>query len=242
MKRRTWLLVGLLAGFGCGDPATEDDEGLDGGAELGPDYAAIEGNCEADPGRPADPFIDCIEDFSPSADAAFGHSQLPGIIEGPPMGAGEMAGGMDVISLGCGGSITLAFDEPMPTDGPGPDFIVFENPFVSGSTTFVEPAQVFVSDDGEHWRSFPCELDGQEGDATGCAGLSPVLAADATTATNPDTAGGDAFDLADVGLTRARYIRLVDRSEEHYGSQIWCAAVPGGFDLDAIAVVEGTAR
>lgn len=240
MKATALWMIGLFALAGCVDPETEDDEALDGGAELGPDYAAIEGNCEPDPDRPADPFIDCIEDFSPAPDAAFGHSQLPGIIEGPPMGAGDMAGSMDVISLGCGGSITLAFDEPAPVDIPGPDFIVFENPFVSGSTTFIEPAQVLVSDDGEHWRSFPCDVSEVEGSAEGCAGLAPVLAADANSATNPETAGGDAFDLADVGLSRARYIRIIDRSEEHYGSQIWCAAAPGGFDLDAIAVVEGT--
>ena len=43
---------------------------------------------------------------------------------------------------------------------------------------------------------------------------------------DPATAGGDPFDLADVGLTWARYVRVTDR--------------PGDglvFDLDAIAIV-----
>ena len=47
-------------------------------------------------------------------------------------------------------------------DGPGPDFIVFENPFASaGSSTdlFAEPGEVSVSDDGTTWQTFPCIAD-----------------------------------------------------------------------------------
>jgi hypothetical protein len=32
---------------------------------------------------------------------------------------------------------------------------------------------------------------------------------------------------------------LIDRTAEHYGSQTWCLGAAGGFDLDAIAAVEG---
>jgi hypothetical protein len=47
--------------------------------------------------------------------------------------------------------------------------------------------------------------------------------------TDPSVAGGDAFDLADVGLTRARFVRVTDRPD--------LATV---FDLDAVSIVHGT--
>jgi hypothetical protein len=57
-------------------------------------------------------------------------------------------------------------------------------------------------------------------------GISPV---------DPATAGGDPFDLADVGLTEARYVRIRDRSNEV------CPDGGGpntdGFDLDAVSIV-----
>ena len=46
---------------------------------------------------------------------------------------------------------------------------------------------------------------------------------------DPDTAGGDAFDLADVGLESARFVRITDRSD--------ITGLNGSFDLDAIALV-----
>ena len=44
---------------------------------------------------------------------------------------------------------------------------------------------------------------------------------------------GDAFDLADLGLSRARYIRIQDTGSNDY------AGLTGGFDLDAVAIVNG---
>src|SRR5439155_1341833 len=64
-------------------------------------------------------------------------------------------------------------------DGPGPDFTVFENPFlVRGTTTqppYAEPGTVSVSADGVHWATFPCALD-QPPYYPGCAGVYPVFA------------------------------------------------------------------
>ena len=54
---------------------------------------------------------------------------------------------------------------------------------------------------------------------------------------DPEQAGGDAFDLADVGLPRARWVRLIDVGERYYGHGMWCAGDAGGFDLDAIAAI-----
>ena len=49
--------------------------------------AAI-GDCaaRADASDGSDPWIDCIEDFAPAADATFGHDLLPDIVRGPPGG------------------------------------------------------------------------------------------------------------------------------------------------------------
>ncbi|RMG98160.1 MAG: cell surface protein [Deltaproteobacteria bacterium] len=194
----------------------------------------------------SDPFADCVARFEPAAGVSFGHDALPDVVLGPPVGGGAAGGGMDVASLGCGGRIVLAFDGEGIVDGPGPDFIVFENPFVigEGPETFTEPGEVAVSADGRTFHTFPCT---PSGDGTfppeGCAGVTPVFAgpdAPQIDPTDPTAAGGDAFDLADVGLSSARYVRIVDRTAEHYGDETWCGGAAGGFDLDAIASVHAT--
>jgi hypothetical protein len=208
----------------------------DGASPIGVDHSPIERVC--DEGDGDDPYADCIESFLPADDVTFGHDALPDVVLGPPQGGPAGAGSMDVASLGCGGRITLRFDAPGIVDGPGPDLLVFENAFRTGDETFAEPARVLVSDDGAAWEAFECDVAGDgTWPPTGCAGIEPVLA-EGDPATDPTTAGGDAFDLADVGLGRASYVRLVDVTEEHYGDRMWCAGVAGGFDLDAMAAVE----
>lgn len=233
--RRHWLgalaralaLTTTVLATACADPS----DGLDDGG------APVEGACEdADAGE--DPWGDCVDAFEPAEEVSFGHDALPEIVLGPPVGGGELMGGTDVASLGCGGSITLGFVEPWPVDGPGPDLVVFENAFRSGAITFVEPAQVLVSADGEDWRAFPCEPDGGPEPPPSCAGLQPVLPAEPGAPIDPAALGGDVFDLADVGLAEARWIRIVDRTAEHYGSDTWCLGAAGGFDLDAVAALE----
>ena len=49
--------------------------------------------------------------------------------------------------------------------------------------------------------------------------------------TDPALAGGDAYDLADLGLSTARFVRITDSGTSDY------AGTSGGFDLDALAVV-----
>jgi hypothetical protein len=226
---RAFALATSVLAAACSEPS----DGLDDGG------APVEGACE-EVGAPEDPWADCVDAFEPAEGVSFGHAMIPEIVLGPPVGGGELVGGTDVASLGCGGSITLGFAEPWPMDGPGPDLVVFENAFRSGQTTFVEPAQVLVSDDGEDWRAFPCEPDGGPEPPPGCAGLHPVLATEPGAEIDPATAGGDVFDLADVGLAEARWVRLIDRTAEHYGSDTWCLGAAGGFDLDAVATVEAT--
>ncbi|MEZ4385819.1 MAG: hypothetical protein R3A79_31160 [Nannocystaceae bacterium] len=228
LGRSLGLWVGLVAACDGDDPAPADAA----------DQPPVAGGCP----EPAssDPFADCVDAFHPG-DASFGHDRLPEIVLGPPRGADEL-GGMDVASLGCGGSITLHFAGLGIPDGPGDDLIVFENPFALGDdATFVEPARVLVSDDGERWREFPCDLESRP--PVGCAGIGLVRydpddpAAAGDDPRDPAAAGGDAFDLADVGLERARWVRLIDVTEAYYDHSMWCLGDAGGFDLDAVAAI-----
>ena len=114
---------------------------------------------------------------------------MPGVVLGAPHGGGAFHGSTDTFSLGLGGSITLAFDDNVIVDGPGPDLLVFENAFLpTGLTTlspFAEPAVVEVSGDGVDWHAFPCALTSAPY-YPGCAGVYPVFAnADDPTAPSP---------------------------------------------------------
>ena len=200
------------------------------------DVSPVEFQCQ--PGMaPSDPFIDCVESFLPEG-AVFGQDRFPEVVYGPPVAGSPNMGSLDVLSLGCGGAITLYFDAPAIVDGPGPDFIVFENAIPVGTGTFPEPARVLVSDDGLEWHTFPCDPVADE-TLTGCAGVAVVHAGDMIDPTDPALAGGDAFDLAQLGLSTVRYVRLLDVGVAYYGDRMWCGGGGGGFDLDAIAVVHG---
>jgi hypothetical protein len=189
--------------------------------------------CASDPDA-GDPFADAVVEFEPAEGTVFGHEHLPDIVLGPPGGL------VDVASLGCEGTIVLEFGEHGIVDGPGADLIVFENSF---SEDFPEPGEVAVSEDGVSWLVFECEPISLEG----CAGVSPTLALPGTgiDPTDPEVAGGDAFDLAALAkpLARANFVRIRDRSREHWeavGELIYCDPGnngSGGFDLDAIVAV-----
>ncbi len=115
-------------------------------------------------------------------------------------------------------------------DGPGPDLLVFENAFEHSGGVFAEPATVAVSEDGEQWFEFPCTA--TEPPWGACAGVSPVYAnadTNSLSPTDPAEAGGDAYDLADLGLTQARFVKITDRAD----------LTSTVFDLDAVAVING---
>lgn len=156
-----------------------------------------------------------------------GRDAMPGIVEGPPRGGGERQGSMDVVSLGNGGMIVVAFGGEAIVDAEGPDFVVFENAFESSAGLFAELATVAVSEDGVTWHSFPC--DAIEAPFGGCAGHNPVLLDGDDGAIDPSTSGGDAFDLADLGVASARYVRVTDRVDIEGDA--------GVFDLDAVGIV-----
>lgn len=190
---------------------TATDSGLDTGIEPEP--------CEP-PLYDPNPFITSVVSYDPGAGAGFGQDQFPDIVFGPPQGAGQNAGSLDVLSLGQNGTIVVSFDYPI-VDGIDADLIVFEN----GFTGWSEPAIVSASQDGATWIEWPCELVDESRLYEGCAGITPVLSHpnNCIDARNADQAGGDAFDLQDIGLTEAQFIRIQDAG----------VSGPGGFDLDA---------
>ena len=200
----------------------EDDTGRDT-ADLTEDDAEEE--CESVV-YDSNPFASGIVSYSPGDEAGFGQDGLPDIVLGAPLGAGENSGSLDVLSLGQNGSIVLSFDMEI-MDGVGPDIIVFENVFIG----WAETGFVSASLDGEVWHAWPCEPSLAPDPLSGCAGVSPSLSHpdNCIDATDPVVAGGDSFDLADIGLNSAKFIKIQDSG----------ANTSGGFDLDAVSIVHG---
>ncbi len=184
---------------------------------------------------PSDPFVDQVISFTPGPGGGLGSDKLPGIVLGPPKGFGLLQGGLDVLSLGAGGVIVLKSATPI-LNGSGPDFIVFENAFYANgnpNAPFAEPAEVAVSQDGSQFFAFDCEATNSIGGYPGCAGVSPVLAnpeLNDLDPTDPAEAGGDAFDLSELGLNWIYYVRIRDLSQSGTGGN-------AGFDLDAVSIV-----
>lgn len=237
---RAVLGAGLLLLVGCGpapaasdagaDAATVDAGTVDMDAGTPPDAGPDAGGVDA--GRPVDPWADRVVRFVPGEGAGFGQDRFPDVVLGPPSGGGASSGSLDVLSLGREGVIDLEFMDVIAIDGPGVDFLVFENPFVG----FYETGVVSVSEDGLTWYDFPCDADDADAGFPGCAGTHVVFAnpAQGISGVDPQVAGGDGYDLADVGLTRARFVRVKDSGKNRF-----YAPPSGGFDLDAVAVVNG---
>lgn len=217
---------------GAADGDADGDVDADADADVDAD-ADAEVGCDF-PWEGVDPFADELVSFEPNG-AGYGSDRLPEVVLGPPHGGGDGVGSSDVVSLGCGGSIVLGFEPPFIIDRPGPDFIVFENAFMSGDSVFAEPGQIGVSADGEDFVDFPCDPE----TLIGCAGQGLVMSnpESCIDPTDPLLAGGDAFDLADLGLSEVVSVRVVDRSSENDAASRWCTAESAGFDLDAIAVI-----
>lgn len=208
-----------------------------------------------------DPYADAVPHFAPGPGGGFGGANLPGRVIGPPVGGGLFAGGLDVVSLGASGRIVLAFTNNVIVNGPGPDFTVFENPFLGigaysiTGNPFAEPGRVRVSQDGVTWFELPCAID-EPPYYPGCAGVFPVLSSSANPASPhasvptdvpiaslvgvslfglalPPGSGGDSFDLDAVGLPWARFVEI-EASPSATGPE---GADNARFDLDAITAV-----
>lgn len=173
--------------------------------------------------------------FVPGTGGGFGSSALPGIVLGPPQGRGDFAGSTHVVSLGRGGEIILDLGRCFLTDGPGVDLIIFENAFLIGgdpSNPYAELGAVGLSEDGISFVEFACSYEHYP--YTGCAGWHPVYSSVSNDISpfDVDLAGGDKFDLAEIGVESARYIRIRDMGSAGFGTSV-------GFDLDALSVING---
>ena len=174
--------------------------------------------------------------------SGFGAHLYPGIIYGPPR-----TGGTHVVTFGGGGSLVIELNGFIVVNGAGPDFTIFENAVVSNLWgNFFERAEVSASDDGVNFIPFPCDAFDPEEINEGCAGVTPVNATN--NPLDPAVSGGDSYDLADVGLTEAKFIRIEDLDTCRPGDPTWLDAegsflcsIAGqqGFDLDAISIVNG---
>ncbi len=169
-------------------------------------------------------------------------------------GAGAGAGGTDVFSLPPDGRLTLRWSERVVRDGPGIDFVVFENPFRHGGGVFFDPLIVELSADGERWFTWPHRLlpgDGATEDPSlwqGFAGLTPVWLHAEDNPVDPfgPAAGGDGFDLSalpdagEAGRIRRegfRFIRLVSaagRADPQTGAAFPSHPVSDGPDIDGV--------
>ncbi len=158
----------------------------------------------------------------------------------------------DVVSLGDGGSAVLTFENPI-VNIPGFDFAVFENGFKVGLSFYLELAFVEVSADGKNYVRFPNE-----------SVIDTSYQTDNFAYTNPiqvyNLAGkhqapyGTLFDLNEVGLDSIKYVKIIDvvgSITDSLGSRDSKGKIindpypspfeSSGFDLDAVAVVNGVA-
>ncbi len=138
----------------------------------------------------------------------------------------------EICSLGFGGEIIVGFKGHYLYDGPGPDFIIFENVFINPLTKkmFVEPAVISVSQDGVNYIQFPYNPETLEG----CAGLTPTNGDQ--NPFDPNLSGGDKFDIADLGLSMISHIKITDISEQIKNNKQhkYYDPIISGFDLDAL--------
>lgn len=173
------------------------------------------------------------------------------------LGAGSGDNTFNVVSLGDGGSITLGFDKPI-ANGPGADFAVFENGFLSGGTgmAFLELAFVDVSSDGVHFFRFPSISLTQT--ATQVGGFGLLDASKLYDLAGKYIAGyGTGFDLNELAgvspfldvnhVIDVRITDVVGSIDPRYGTRdslgnlindpFKTPFASGGFDLNGIGVI-----
>lgn len=156
-----------------------------------------------------------------------------------------------VVSLGDGGKATLTFAQAI-TNGPGPDFAIFENGL---SDTFLELAFVEVSSDGTYFVRFPSHSETQTTTQIGGFGNVDCRYIH-NLAGKYKAAYGTPFDLSDLpidplldlqNITHVRVIDVVGSIDPMVGSKDSQGNMindlyptpfhSGGFDLDAIGVI-----
>jgi len=214
-------MVSMSAGFwgvGCDGGETNGREGRCGDGVLDPGEECDDGGrepldgCDAQCRREWEGEVAGILVASPGVDeeTADATKAVNGV-----RGCGEGCGSTDVASLSPEppekAYIVLSWGGRRVTDGPGADFVVFENPFAisRGGGVFMDQLVVFLSRDGVTWVPFPYDYTASDETVysddpahwEGFAGVTPVLFHEEENPVDPfhtAVAGGDAFDLADL--------------------------------------------
>lgn len=182
----------------------------------------------------SDVWADKVDSFSPGEGAGFGQNFFPENVLGPPDPDPTLNESLatskpqEILSLGHGGEIVLEFSDNHIVDGPGVDFTVFENVFISLLTNepFIEAAIVSVSMNGVDFVEFPYDT----ATFAGLAGVTPTR--DNRRYSSPIFSGGDSFDLSTVELPYARFVKLTDLGDIKKEGLF-----NGDFDLDAVVAV-----
>ncbi|NNJ55951.1 MAG: T9SS C-terminal target domain-containing protein [Bacteroidia bacterium] len=161
---------------------------------------------------------------------------------------GEMDG--NVVSLGDGGNAVLTFGNPV-INRVGYDFAVFENGFKVGLSYYLELAHVEVSKDGVNYTRFPSEsLTDTSYQTNNFSYTKPEEIRNL--AGKHQAPYGSLFDLSEVNMDTINYIRLIDvvgSVNDSFGSRDSKGRIindpypspfeSSGFDLDAVALVDG---
>lgn len=171
-------------------------------------------------------------------------------------GGGGSTGSTDVYSLGDDPGVddflVLSWSGARITDGPGADFVVFENAFRDDRSGrfFIEAAIVEVSVDGVEWIAMPHDYtapdetmyESEPAYWPGFAGVAPVLYNVDTNPVDPfsEAAGGDRFDLAVLGdriqggITAIRIWNASTRTNPDTGAPYAHSPIAEGPDIDGV--------
>lgn len=161
--------------------------------------------------------------------SGYGKEHFPENFYGAPV-----EGGTHTVSMGAGGELVIELGTYALVDGPGVDFVIYENPVYSYTYgNFLEPAKIGVSEDGENFTFFSCL---KTSPYTGCAG---VIAWTEENPIDPDVAGGDQYDLNDLGFSKINFIKIIDLDLCRDGEEACGVDGTWGFDLDSIALING---
>lgn len=197
--------------------------------------------------------IDLKRGYLNAADTNFALNGTNKASHGNPNEALHQAQGssMTVVSLGDGGIATLTFAHPI-TNGPGPDFAVFENSF---QPDFLELAFVEVSSDGVHFFRFPTHSEVPVTTQVAPTGLIDCRRLN-NFAGKYEQGYGTPFDLSDLpvdallndqAITHVRVIDVIgsinpaiatyDSQGNMVNDPYPTAFASGGFDLDGVGVI-----
>lgn len=144
----------------------------------------------------------------------------------------------EILSIGLNGEIIVGLKHNLIIDKDGADFTIFENTFINqfNEVVYAEPAIISVSKDGINYIEFPYDILTLEG----LAGTKPTIGSN--NPFNPLKSGGNAFDLATIGIDSVRYIKIKDITEQILNNPDHSNYDPtlSGFDLDAVAIINHT--